>query len=607
MKIDFSILFKRKDGIKNTNHYSIGLIASAIGNSNVLRFFNWLILFNISLISFSVNAQIDLTVKKESTITTGTYLSKEIDTVLNRTTVENNSVNYVPTPPVIGIVQSGTISQCNPSTVQLCNTTGTIYALNAHPLGANSIAKYAANFNSNTLVKDNTFAGINTFNVNYGIDRNPLTGIVYLISGDGQGSQRKLFTINLATNAVSNKGPILSTTGNNQVQDFTFDYTGNMYAVFNNGTIQKINYNSASLTPTPFASGLPASGGVGLTYDFDADRLIYATGINAAKELWQINNSGIISFMFNINSNMAITAQGIEYVGKNSCYVSSSDSADLIFRINLTTQVVNSVLNPTNFVSEIKDLMYVPLSLQWSFNSSNLGNTNCINVSPTVTSTYTLTATNEFGLSASATHTVTVSTLPCGNSIVNLKLFIEGYYESNGMMKPVKNNQDGISPLTDVEDITVELHNATFPYAIAATTIALLRTNGVAVCSFPTGPSGSFYIAVKNSNIIQTWSATPQLVGTVPLNYDFSTASNKAYGNNMKNLGVGVFGFYSGDINRDDVIDGTDATFLDHDVFNSEFGIKATDLNGDGSVDGSDTVIFDVNSFNSVYSFYPGN
>ena len=73
----------------------------------------------------------------------------------------------------------------------------------------------------------------------------------------------------------------------------------------------------------------------------------------------------------------------------------------------------------------------------------------------------------------------------------------------------------------------------------------------------------------------------------------------------MKDLAVGVFGFYSGDIDQDDVIDGTDATFLDLDVFNSEFGEKTTDLNGDGSVDGSDFVIFDNNSSNSVFSSFP--
>ena len=191
-------------------------------------------------------------------------------------------------------------------------------------------------------------------------------------------------------------------------------------------------------------------------------------------------------------------------------------------------------------------------------------------------------------------------------SIVNLTLFIEGYYIGGNTMNSVKYNQDGSSPTTDVEDITVELHDAaTYALVPGAITTATLKTNGAAICTFATAPSGSFYIAVKTSNTIQTWSATPQTVGSVPLNYDFSTAANKAYGDAMLDLGSGVFGFYSGDINQDDVIDGSDATNLDDDVFNSEFGVRVTDLNGDGSVDGSDTTYFANNSYNSIFANYP--
>ena len=191
---------------------------------------------------------------------------------------------------------------------------------------------------------------------------------------------------------------------------------------------------------------------------------------------------------------------------------------------------------------------------------------------------------------------------PC--SIVNLKLFIQGYYSSISAMAPVKNNHDGVSALNEVESITVELHNATTYETLYATT-ATLKTDGTAVCAFLTGPIGSYYIVVKNTNAIQTWSATPQTVGNVALTYDFSTGANKAYDNNMIDLGGGVFGFYSGDINQDDVIDGSDSPDLDLDIFNSEFGIRVTDLNGDGTVDGSDATYLENNAFNSVFAHYP--
>ena len=70
-------------------------------------------------------------------------------------------------------------------------------------------------------------------------------------------------------------------------------------------------------------------------------------------------------------------------------------------------------------------------------------------------------------------------------------------------MSSVKNNQDLVSPTTDVADITVELYDATTLTLVTSTT-ALLLTDGTAACTFATAPSGSFYLSVKGSNFIQT-------------------------------------------------------------------------------------------------------
>ncbi len=191
-------------------------------------------------------------------------------------------------------------------------------------------------------------------------------------------------------------------------------------------------------------------------------------------------------------------------------------------------------------------------------------------------------------------------------STVNLTLFMEGYYTGSGSMASVKLNQDGVSPPDEVENITVELRHAT-TYALVASTTATLKTDGTAICNFPTAPSGSFYIAVKTSNAVQTWSKTPQSVSSVvPLAYNFSTAASQAYGDNMiETVDSGVWAFYSGDINQDEVIDGTDAPQLTNDVENSAFGVQVTDINGDGAVDGSDVPSFDNNTMSSIFANYP--
>lgn len=192
-----------------------------------------------------------------------------------------------------------------------------------------------------------------------------------------------------------------------------------------------------------------------------------------------------------------------------------------------------------------------------------------------------------------------------GSLPLNLKLFIESYYTGSSTMASVKFNQDGVSPLTDVEYVTVELHHATAPFALAATTTAMLKTNGTAECSFPTASVGSYYIAVKSTNSIQTWSATPQAISNTAITYNFSTAATKAFGSNMKHLGNNVYGFYSGDLNNDDNIDASDAVDLTNDILYSAYGNLATDLNGDGSVDASDLPQFDNNVSLSVYTMRP--
>ena len=197
-----------------------------------------------------------------------------------------------------------------------------------------------------------------------------------------------------------------------------------------------------------------------------------------------------------------------------------------------------------------------------------------------------------------------INFLPASTTL-NLKLFIEGYYDTvTDLMTPVKANQGvGIST-TDVDDITVELRNAT-TFALVATTNAMLKTDGTANCTFSSNYSGSYYIAVKHRSAVQTWSATPFLLSTLPPNYDFTIIASKAYGSNMKEVETGVWALYTGDINQDEVVDNSDSSDLFVDIDNSAFGYLTTDLNGDGTIDNSDTDNFFSNVENSIYSNHP--
>lgn len=205
---------------------------------------------------------------------------------------------------------------------------------------------------------------------------------------------------------------------------------------------------------------------------------------------------------------------------------------------------------------------------------------------------------------ASQNVTVTVNNCAPAESVVNLKLFIEAYYIGGGTMKPVKNNQGVVASATDVEDLTVSLYDSVTNAFVVSTT-ATLQTNGNAVFTFPTAPSGTFYLSVQGSNILRTWAANPVTVGATPLSYDFTTAANMAFGDNMKDMGDGTFAFYSGDINQDGNIDTIDYPLWETDSNNFEAGVFATDLNGDGNVDTIDYPIWESNSNNFVGTIAP--
>jgi hypothetical protein len=189
-------------------------------------------------------------------------------------------------------------------------------------------------------------------------------------------------------------------------------------------------------------------------------------------------------------------------------------------------------------------------------------------------------------------------------SVVNLKVFIEGYYVGGSGMRPVQSNQGIGNSATDTDLITVQLRNST-THTLEASIITTLQTDGNAVCTFPSGPNGSYYLTVKGTNFIETWSANPINVGPTTTTYDFSTAANKAFGNNMAELEPGVFGCFSGDLNQDELIDSSDYSLWETDANNFEFGNFNTDLNGDGNVDSSDYSLWESNSNNFITVLKP--
>jgi uncharacterized repeat protein (TIGR03803 family) len=189
------------------------------------------------------------------------------------------------------------------------------------------------------------------------------------------------------------------------------------------------------------------------------------------------------------------------------------------------------------------------------------------------------------------------------NTIVNIKFFIQDYYDGSGLMKPVLMNQGVTTNSSITDSIEVEARSVIFPTLVMASATCVLNTNGTTSCSFP-NLNGTYYLVVKHRNSIETWSANPvNFSGN--LAYDFTTAANKAYGNNQVEVENGVWAIYSGDINQDQNVDLLDLDIAQLDINSYLFGYHASDINGDGNVDLLDMPVLEENVNNFVIAVYP--
>jgi photosystem II stability/assembly factor-like uncharacterized protein len=156
--------------------------------------------------------------------------------------------------------------------------------------------------------------------------------------------------------------------------------------------------------------------------------------------------------------------------------------------------------------------------------------------------------------------------------------------------------------LNSKDTLKIYLRSSIAPYSVADSTLAVLdSTNMYADCAFENAPSGQYYIVVKHRNSIETWSKSggEQFIKNSIMEYDFTDASSKAFGENLTRVGS-VWCLFSGDVNQDGTVDASDLSSVDNDAANFISGYVTTDLTGDGFVDGTDFAIVDNNAASFV-------
>lgn len=174
-----------------------------------------------------------------------------------------------------------------------------------------------------------------------------------------------------------------------------------------------------------------------------------------------------------------------------------------------------------------------------------------------------------------------------------VRVFLEGFYTGSGQMRKAQGLSGVVLvnqfPGTVADKLTVELHTPG-NYGVTPLVFANLNLNQDGYAYFvATGLTlTSYYVTVKHRNHIETVSILPVDFSKVPVTYDFTTAANKAYGNNQKDLLDGNFAIFAGDVNQDGFVTGGDRSAVNTAVIEIAKGYLVTDINGDGNVTGTD-------------------
>lgn len=174
---------------------------------------------------------------------------------------------------------------------------------------------------------------------------------------------------------------------------------------------------------------------------------------------------------------------------------------------------------------------------------------------------------------------------------LNLTAIIEGFWNGTTMVS---------------DTVKVFLRSAIAPYVKIDSAFVILNAAGSGTLLFTRAPSGSYYIVVTHRNSIDTWSNMPvTFTAGGSVTYDFTTSADKAYGSNQVFKG-GKYTIYSGDVNRDGLVNLTDIVTISNNASNFVNGYVVTDLNGDNITNLNDILIAYNNSNKFVSIVRPG-
>ena len=187
--------------------------------------------------------------------------------------------------------------------------------------------------------------------------------------------------------------------------------------------------------------------------------------------------------------------------------------------------------------------------------------------------------------------------------VLNLKVFIQGFYRGGGKMRPVL---DSINFPLNCDTITIELRKNDAGKTLESSMKKIVDINGNVSISFPASTFGkSYYVVIKHRHSMETWSSLPILFNSISLSYSFTDLATKAFGGNLSNLNDGNFALYSGDTDQNGNINLNDLASIEQRLVLFTSGYNSFDLNGDYVVESTDQSIMENNSLLNISVLRP--
>ncbi len=401
---------------------------------------------------------------------------------------------------------------------------------------------------------------------------------------------------------VEGSGTIISGTSQNPytLTGLTAGYSYNFYVRSSCGS------GNYSYWAGPYTFFLPCSS-TGLPYNED-----FTMTIGYTPECWQVKNyGGPTNWIVNMNNYAGGAFPQLEFIPNNPNFSGRSfvtspliNTTGLIGLDLSFKQYINSYSSGTACEIWTTQNGGTTWSSVWSSSQSGILGPGTTNI--TIANADVGSPTFQFAFAVNGnswdigTWQIDDISLTAAKTL-SLKLYIQGLYAGAGTMNPAYDENGLHWPDGIADHITVELHDGSnYSNVVYTANDVNLGTNGLAKVAIPGTNSGSYYVTLRHRNGIQTVTASPVSFTAGTISYDLSDNPSKAYGDNLLQMIDGKYVLYSGDVNQDDLIDGSDLSVIDNLATLFTGGYLPEDVNGDGLVDGSDLSIVDNNANNFV-------